>query len=188
VRYVFCFVTLMAAAVVLQTAVIPAWVPPVMRPDITLLIGITALAFTPREFALVLIFGLGIEADLFGSARFGLLTLCYLLSAGIVLWAAWRELTRGDLLAPWIAGVLATALAHSLYIVIGRLCGLDLTFAAGATTLTSLLLASLVWGLPVAWLAGKWMFMLGVLSPPVREKWIAEARIAAARRGKALRA
>jgi hypothetical protein len=30
--------------------------------------------------------------------------------------------------------------------------------------------------------------MWGVLSPPVREKWLAEARTAAARRGKALRA
>jgi hypothetical protein len=187
-RYAFCFATLMAAAIVLQTAVIPAWLPPVMRPDVTLLIGIAALAFTPREFALVLIFGLGVEADLFGSGRFGLLTLCYLLSTGVLLWVAWRELTRGDMLAPWIGGIMATALAHTLYIVIGRFCGLELSFAAGFATLTSLVLAALVLGLPIAWLTGQWLYLWGVLSPPVREKWIADARTAAARRGKALRA
>jgi hypothetical protein len=180
--------TLLAAAVVLQTALIPAWLPPVLRPDIALLIGVSVLAFAPREFALALLFGLGVSADLFGSARFGLLTLCYMVSAGLMLWVAWREFTRGDMLAPWIGGALATALAHILYIVLGRFAGLEVTFASGLPALTSLALAALVWGLPVAWLTGKWLALLGVVSAPVREKWQAEARIAAARRGKLLRA
>src|SRR4051812_22987480 len=103
-RYALCLISFLIAAALLQTAIFPAVIPAILRPDIGLLIGICALAFGVREFGLIALFTLGLQADLFGSARLGLLTLCYLLAAGIILWAAWRELTRGDLLAAWVGG------------------------------------------------------------------------------------
>jgi len=186
-RYAFCLITFFVAAMLLQTSLFPALIPPMLQPDIGLLMGLCALAFGVREFGLIAIFTMGIQADLFGSARFGLLTLCYLLAAGIILWAAWRELTRGDLLAAWIGGVAATALAHGLYIGIGRVCGYDVHWGQAFAKVLAWILASVVWGLPVAWLCGKWMYGLNLMSTPVRERWAAEARLAAARRGKVMR-
>src|SRR6185436_8220131 len=150
-RYAFCLLSFLAAAVVLQTALFPAFVPAILRPDIGLLIGICAFACGLREFGLIALFTLGLQADLFGSARFGLLTLCYLLAAGLILWAAWRELTRGDLLAAWVGGIVATALAHLLYIGIGKLCGYDVRWGQAFATLVALVVGSCVWGLSVAW-------------------------------------
>lgn len=186
-RHAFCLFSFFVAAVLLQTSLFPALIPALLQPDIGILIGICALAFGVREFGLIAIFTLGLQADLFGSARFGLLTLCYLLAAGLILWAAWRELTRGDLLAAWIGGVAATALAHAMYIGIGRLCGYDVRWGQAFATLCALVLSSIVWGLPVAWLCGNWLYGLNMMSPPVRERWAAEIRLAAARRGKVMR-
>lgn len=186
-RYGFCLLSFLVAAVLLQTAVFPALVPALFRPDVGLLIGICALAFGVREFGLIAIFTLGLQADLFGSARFGLLTLCYLLATGLILWAAWRELTRGDLLAAWVGGIAATALAHLMYIGIGRLCGYDVLWGQAFATLFALILGSILWGLPVAWACGKWLFNLNLMAPAVKERWAAELRLAAARRGKVMR-
>src|SRR5438552_3278128 len=141
-RYAFCLLSLLSAAVFLGTAVFPAFVPAILRPDIGLLIGMCALAFGVREFGLIALFMLGLQADLFGSARFGLLTLCYLLAAGIILWAAWRELTRGDLLAAWIGGIAGTLLAHTFYVVMGRALGLEFHTGQAAAAVLSLLLAA----------------------------------------------
>jgi hypothetical protein len=185
----FVFIIFMsAAAAILQTAVCPALLPGVLRPDICLLLGISMMAFAPRNMGLIAIFTQGVMADLFSSGRFGLLTLCYLLTAGLLLWAAWRELSDGDVLAAWIGSVLATLLAHGLYVFIGRKCGLILPVGQSFTTVLSLTLGALVWGLPVVYCCGRMMHILGVSSPEIREKWTMQARLSAARRGKSLRA
>src|SRR5690242_13143870 len=134
-RYFLCLLIFFCAAVLLQTGIFPALMPAILRPDIGLLIGICTLAFGVREFGLIAIFSLGVQADLFGSARLGLLTLCYLLAAGLILWVAWRELTRGDLLAAWVGGIAATLLAHLLYIGIGKVCGYDVRWGQAFATL-----------------------------------------------------
>jgi hypothetical protein len=187
-RYAFGLLFFVAAAAVLQMALIPAFLPPLLRPDVGMLIGMAALAFAPREFGLLCVFALGLQADLFGSARFGLLTLCYLLAAGLVLWAAWRELTRGDLLAAWVGGIVGTAIAHTLYLLLGRLCGVPVPWGTALLTLLTLVLAACVWGLLSAWACGRFMYRLHLFSPQVRERWAMEDRLAAARRGKVLRA
>ncbi|HEY3321520.1 MAG TPA: hypothetical protein VGP72_13715 [Planctomycetota bacterium] len=183
----FTLVTLFCAAVVLQLGLFPAFVPTLLQPDVGLLIAMAALAFCPREFALIALFVLGLHADLFGSARFGLLTLSYLLSAGLILCVAWRELTRGDLLAAWAGGVAATLLAHSLYVLLGLLCGFDVRWGQAFATLLARMLAALIWGLPLAWACAQWLYRLGMMAPPVHERWAAEIRLAAARRGKVMR-
>src|SRR5438067_4126448 len=132
------------AVIVAQLAVAPALLPPVLQPDIGMLAAMTMLAMGPREFGLVAVFAFGVQADLFGSARFGLLTFCYLLAAGVILLAAWRELTRGDLLSAWIGGVAGTLLAHLFYVLIGRLFGLHFAWGQVSASLTSLLVAALV--------------------------------------------
>jgi hypothetical protein len=186
-RQVFCIVFLLLSAVLLQLVVFPTFVPPVLRPDIGMMIGMAVLAYASREFALITIFMLGVQTDLFGSARFGLLTLCYLLAAGLILWIAWRELTRGDLLAAWGGGVAGTFIAHILYVALGRLCGLEIAWGQATATLFSLFIAGCVWGLPFAWVCGNFLYYMNELSPPVRERWAAEARLAAQRRGKVMR-
>ncbi len=187
-RYTISILAITTLAIVAQNGVAPALLPPVLRPDVGMLLAMSLLAFCPREYALIVLFCLGMQADLFGSPRFGLLTLSYLLGAGIVLLAAWRELTRGDLLAAWIGGVAGTALAHTLYILLGRLCGLQVNWGQGFAVVLSLVLASAVWGLPCACICAKYVQLFGVTSPAVKERWAAEARYTAARRGKILRA
>ncbi|HYF52371.1 MAG TPA: hypothetical protein VEJ63_23390 [Planctomycetota bacterium] len=186
-RSAFFLSGLILIAAVLQAAVFPGLLPPVLRPDACVLLGIAVLAFAPRETGLIAVFLLGIVADLFSSGRFGLLTVCYMLSSGIILWAAWRELTRGDVLGAWIGGLAATILAHALYIFIARRCGFELPIGQGFATTLSLVIAGAVWGLPLAYSCGRVMYSFGVVSPEVREKWAAQARLSAARRGKALR-
>jgi hypothetical protein len=175
-------------AVLLQTAVIPAFVPAVVRPDAGILIAMTVLAFAPREFGLVCVFALGLQADLFGSARFGLLTMSYLLAAGLILWVAWRELNRGDLLAAWVTGIAGTVLAHGLYLLLGRICGLQVLWGKALLTLLCLTLSACVWGLLSAWMCGRVMYRLKLFSAPVRERWASDDRLAAARRNKVIRA
>ena len=186
-RYIFCLGVLLTSVVLLQTAVFPALLPPILRPDAGILFGIAVLAYAPREYALACLFVFGVQADIFGSERFGLLTLSYFLAAGMILWLAWRELTRGDLLAAWIGGIAGTALAHLFYVVIGKVSGHDVMWGQAAATWFSLVLSACVWGLPCAWLCGQFSFRLGVMDQPVHERWAAEARLAAARRGKLVR-
>lgn len=183
-RFTFGLLMLVLTAVVLQIAVFPAFVPALVRPDAGMLVAMAVLAFAPREFGLIAVFALGLQADLFGSARFGLLTLSYLFAAGLILWAAWRELTRGDLLAAWMGGVAGTALAHALYVAIGRLCGMEILWGHALLRILSLVLGACVWGLFVAWACGHFMRWMGLFSAPVRERWDTEARMSAARRAK----
>jgi hypothetical protein len=186
-RTIFSLTFLLCCAVLLQVAILPAFLPPVLRPDVGILVAIAVLAFAEREAGLLAVFVLGVQADLFGSARFGLLTLCYMLAAGIILWIAWRELTRGDVLAAWIGGIAGTLLAHTLYVPLGRLCGHEIPWAQATSTWFALLISSCLWGLPVAWACGNLLYQTNMLSGPVRERWAAEARLMAARRGKIMR-
>lgn len=186
-RNVICLTGLLAAVIVGQLALVPVALPPVLRPDLGIIIGISVLAMGRRDLGLVAIFIMGIQADLFGSAHFGLLTVSYMLAAGIILLIAWRELTRGDLLACWIGGMAGTLLAHSFYILIGKAMHLQVIWGQAVAVIVSLLLASFLWGLPLAVLCGRWMYWTGTLSPAVREKWANEARVAAARKGKLAR-
>ena len=186
-RAAFAVTTFVAVAAALQLAVFPAFVPPLVRPDVGLLIAMAALAFGHREFGLVCVFALGLQTDLFGSARFGLLTFSYLLAAGLVLCAAWRELTRGDLLAAWVGGIVGTVLAHLLYLLLGCLCGLQAHWSQAFLTLLTLTLGACVWGLLVAWACGRFLFRLNLCSSQVRERWAADEHLAAARRGKVMR-
>lgn len=179
---------LVMLAVLLQLAVFPAFVPALLRPDVGLLLGMAALAFGTRDFGLVCLFALGLQADLFGSARFGLLTFCSLAAARLILWAGWRELTRGDLLAAWVGGLAGTFLTHLFYILLGRMCGLEVPVGQAVMLLLSLLLGAVIWGLPCAWLCGGLLNFLNLFSPAVRERWAAAQRQAAARRGKTARA
>ena len=184
-RYAFCLVLFVFAAIVLQIAILPAVLPPVLRPDVGLLIGLTVLALAPREFGLLTLFSMGLQGDLFGSGRFGLLTLCYLLAAGLVLLFAWRELTRGDILAAFAGGVAGTAVAHGLYCLLGRSLGLQPGAGSPLATYFSLILAAAVWGLPCAYVCGKFMYRLRLLALPIQSRWAAEARSASGRRRKA---
>ncbi|MGD0091408.1 MAG: hypothetical protein ABSE73_15935 [Planctomycetota bacterium] len=186
-RYAFGLLMLVAAAVVLQLAVLPAFVPELVRPDAGILLGMAALAFGPREFGLACVFALGVQADLFGSARFGLLTLCNLLAARLILWVAWRELTRGDLLAAWAGGIAGTFLTHLLYLLLGPLCGLQVRWGQAGLTLLALVLGACVWGLVCAWACGRFMYRLNLVSLPVREHMASDDRLSAARRAKVAR-
>jgi hypothetical protein len=188
VRYAFCLTTLLFAVILAQLALAPAFLPPVLQPDIGILVAMALLAMGPREFGLVAVFAFGLQADLFGSARFGLLTLSYLLAAGVMLLTAWRELTRGDLLSAWGAGVVGTLLAHLFYVLIGRLFGLHFAWGQASAVLTSFLVAALVWGLPCALIVGRWMLWTRTLTPAIREKWLNAARLNAMRKGKLRRA
>jgi len=182
-RYVFCLVAMVMSALVLQCAILPGMVPPSLQPDVGMLLAITMLAFAPREFGLIGVFVMGMQADLFGSSRFGLLTLCYMLAAGVMLCAAWRELTRGDLVAAWFGGVIGTAIAHGMYMLLAGLLG-DAASLPSMNQIMWLVLAAAVWGLPLVWISGQWLQITGTLERNVSEKWSREARMSAARRGK----
>jgi len=186
-RNAICLTGLVAAVVVGQLAIVPVMLPPVLRPDLGILIAVAVLAMGHRELGLAAFFAMGVQADLFGSARFGLLTVSYMLAAGVILLVAWREITRGDLLASWIGGITGTFLAHIFYILIGKLLHLEVIWGQAFAVLVSLMLAAFLWGLPLAVICGRWMYWTGTLSPAVRERWANEARIAAARKGKLAR-
>jgi hypothetical protein len=176
-RQVLCLTVLLAAAVVLQAAIVPAFLPPLVRPDVALLLGIAVVSFGTLEFGLTAMFVLGVSADLLGSGRLGLLTLCYVLTAGAILITAWRDLSRGDFGVPWIACVLGTALAHGLYCLLGNLIGLGLPWSRVAGDLLSLLIAACVWGLPAVYLVSRAMFRLRVMLPEVQARWANEERV-----------
>lgn len=173
----FCLIVLLAAALVLQAAIVPAFLPPVLRPDVALLIGIAVLSFGSMEFGLTAMFVMGASADLLGSGRFGLLTLCYLLTAGAILVTAWRELSRGDFGVPWIACVLGTAAAHGLYCALGNLIGLGLPWGRAMSDVLSLIIAACLWGFPAVYLVSRLMFRLRIMLPEVQARWANDERV-----------
>lgn len=176
-RYALCLFILVATCLVLQAALIPAFLPPVLRPDVCILVGLAALAFGSYDFGLTTVFLLGLSADLVASGRFGLLTLCYLLAAGGVLLTLARELNRSDFGLPCIAGIAATVLAHGLYCGFGSLLGLNIGLGHAAAEMASRFVAAIVWGLPCVYLTGKLMFRLRVMAPEVQARWANDERM-----------
>lgn len=153
---------------VLQAALLPALLPPAWRPDLGLLAGLAALAFLKPEAAVVWIFALGVQSDVLGSERLGLLTFGYLAAAWVLL-SNQGALQRGGVRAAWAGAVLGTALAHGTYVLLGQLAGIsselqDGLLAAGARTA-----AAVLWGAPVAWVLGACLARLELLAPEARE-------------------
>jgi hypothetical protein len=73
-RNAICLTGILAAVVIAQMAIVPVILPPVLRPDLGIIVAVAVLAMGRRELGLTAFFVLGVQADLFGSARFGLLT------------------------------------------------------------------------------------------------------------------
>ena len=187
-RFAFCLAILLICVVIAQLAIVPSLLPPVMRPDLGILTAMAILAMGQRQFGLVAVFAMGLQADLFGSPKFGMLTLAYLLAAGTILLVAWRELSRGDLLAAWLGGVAGTVLAHFYYVLIGRLCGYTFSWGQVVAVITGYAIAASILGIPCAMVTGRWLYWTRTLAPDVRERWVNEARLSAARKGRLHRA
>ena len=173
---------MLAISIVLQTAIVPAFLPPVLRPDIALLFGIAILAFSTLRTGFIAIFAMGLSADLLGSGRFGLLTLCYVLTAGAIMLAAGREFSRGDYGIPWIACAAGTGLAHLLYCLLGNLIGLNLQWGRAMGEVLSLFIAACVWGFPVIYIVSRMMFRFRVMLPEVQARWTNDDRLHGARK------
>ena len=182
---VIALVVLCGAGLALQFALLPAFAPRVLQPDLFVLMGLSALAFGSKEFGITALFIFGLAGELAGNGRVGLLPLCYLLSAAIILKLSQRELTRGDLLAAWVAGLGATLLAHVLYAPLAGLFGNKFEFGASAARLASLAVAACFWGLPVAYLTGSLMYKFQIMSPQVRARWSNNERTHEARKRQA---
>lgn len=166
-------VVLFAAA--LQAACLPGLLPAGWRPDAGLLLGLSAFVFLPRTAALGLLFALGMQADLFGSARFGLLTFCYMLAAWLVLGFD-RDLPRGGIVGAWLAALAGTAVAHFSYALIAAACGYAPGFGAACGAALNLLFAALLFGLPAAWAMQAYAAWMGLLTPEAAEQRAQRAR------------
>lgn len=154
---------LVLLAAVLQASFVPAVLPPGWRPDLGLLIGLSAFVFLPRGAVLYFLFALGFQADLFGSARFGMLTLCYLLAAWAVL-SFDRDLSRGGTLGAWLAAVAGTAVAHGAYAIFGAAFGMLPGFGAALSFAGERILAACIFGGAVAWMMGLYCAWMGLHS------------------------
>jgi hypothetical protein len=175
-RELFFLGALLPAAALGQLALLPGGLPCWLRPDVGLLIGVTGLVFLRRGPGLILFFALGVQADLVGGARFGLLTLGYLLAAATLL-SAERELGRTGSLGVWLASIAATAVAHGSYALLAPLAGVRMGSCDALGTVGQLTLAAALFGWPLAWFLGQAWAWTGVLS--------AEARLARSRRRRA---
>lgn len=178
-------VVMCCAGLALQSALIPAFAPRVLQPDLFVMMGLAALAFGSQEFGITALFFLGLAGDLAGAGRVGLLPLCYLVSAAFILKLSQRELTRGDLLAAWVAGLAATLLAHTLHAPLASLFGNKFELGAAAARIASLAVAACFWGLPVAYMTGSLMYKLQIMSPQVRARWSNNERTNEARKRQA---
>ena len=158
---------LWVAAGVAQAALVPDLLPAFVRPDVGLLLGLAGIAYLRRETAILFLFALGAQADLLGSARFGLLTLGYL-AAGALLLAASRELVRAGVSGAWLGTLAGTAVAHAGYVLVGWPCGVRVGLADALSTLGSLLLGAALFGLATAWGLNRLWSWTGLLSPEAR--------------------
>lgn len=181
-RQTVAILILVFTAIVLQSALIPAFVPKVLQPDLFLLAGMCAVAFGAAEFGFTALFALGIAADLIGTTRLGLSPLCYLLAAGAILRIFPRELTRGDMAAVWVGGIVATIPAHILLVALGAVFGQKLEWGVAAGKVASVAISACFWGLPVVYLTGSMMFKLRVMSPQVQARWMNDERTTEVRR------
>jgi hypothetical protein len=158
---------LWVAAGVAQAMLVPELLPAFVRPDVGLLLGLAGIAYLRRETAILFLFALGAQADLLGSARFGLLTLGYL-AAGALLLAASRELVRAGVSGAWLGTLAGTAVAHAGYVLVGWPCGVRVGLADALSTLGSLLLGAALFGLATAWGLNRLWSWTGLLSPEAR--------------------
>lgn len=182
---VFCMTLFAILSVVLQFGVVPAVAPPLIRPDFCLIFALAALVMGPREFGLVCVFLLGFVADMFGSSRFGLLTLSYLISAGALMGLTGKDMVRGDPLLGALVAIAGTLLAHGAYILIGRTIGLDLSWARAGAQMLGLGLGGALVALPLMYLTGKLFFRMGMMDGAERETWLLRDRASAAQRRRA---
>jgi hypothetical protein len=155
---------LLPLAAVAQLALLPGWLPPVLRPDLGLLIGLAGLVFLPAEAALALLFALGVQADLLGGGRFGLLTLGYLSAAALML-SLQQELVRAGSLGAWLGAAAGTLVAHGAYVLLSPVCGAGVGASQALAALGGLLISAALFGVPVAWGCGRLWSLAGVLSP-----------------------
>ncbi|MCW8131219.1 MAG: hypothetical protein KIS92_12795 [Planctomycetota bacterium] len=167
-KYALCLAPLVLFATVVQATFVPAALPEGWRPDAALLLGMAAFAFLPRHIALYFLFALGFLGELFGSARFGLLTFCYLLAAWTVLGFE-RDLARGGTLGAWLAGIAGTAVAHGAYALAGAALGILPGFGSALGAAFDRTLAAALFGLACAWLAGGLFTRMNLLSPEAAE-------------------
>lgn len=185
---VFCLTLFSILSVVLQFGVVPAVAPPLIRPDFCLIFALAALVMGPREFGLVCVFLLGFVADMFGSSRFGLLTLSYLLAAGTVMGITGKDMVRGDTLMGALLAIAGTLLAHGAYVLIGRTIGLDLPWTRAGAQLLGLAIGGALVAMPIMYITGKLFFRIGMMDGAERETWLVRERASAAQRRRAARA
>jgi hypothetical protein len=160
--------TVWVAAGVAQAGPIPNLLPTLLRPDVCLLIGLAGVAYLRRETAIFFLLALGVQADLLGSARFGLLTLGYLL-AGAPLLALSRELVQAGARGAWLGMVSGTLIAHGTYVMLGFLCGVRVGLGDALGRLGSLTLAAALFGLAAVWVLARLWSWTGLISPEARE-------------------
>lgn len=187
-REAFCFVLFSISAIVLQMGLAPAVLPSIVRPDLFLLIGLAALLMGPYEFGLACIFAMGLCADLFGSARFGMLTMSYLLTAGILVAGLGKESVRGDTLLGGLVAVIGTVLAHGIYILLSRLTDQPVPLPRAGAQLIGLAIAATVFCLPILYATGKLFFKTGMMTGAARDAWLQKERVAQARKRRTARA
>ncbi|MEI6234090.1 MAG: hypothetical protein WCT04_13630 [Planctomycetota bacterium] len=176
-RYIFCLSLLVGAALVLQAVFVPAFLPPVLRPDVCFLIGMAVLAYGSSEMGWGALFVLGLTSDLVVSGRFGLLTLCYVLAAGAMMVVLARELSRSNFGLPCAAGVAGTVIAHGLYCAFGAFLGLNIGMGRAVGEVFSHAIAAIIWCLPCIFLTGKVMYHMRVMSPEVQARWANDERM-----------
>lgn len=160
---------------VLQASFIPAVLPVGWRPDLGLLVALCSFAFLPRGAALYFLFALGVQADLFGSARFGMLTLCDLLTAWAVLGFD-RDLARGGTLGAWLAAVAGTAVAHGAYALFGAAFGMLPGFGAALSFAGERILTACIFGGAVAWIVSLYCAWMGLLSQEAAQQRATQKR------------
>lgn len=187
-REVFCFLLLSISAIVLQMGACPAVLPPLVRPDLFLLIGFAALLMGPYDFGLACLFAMGLCADLFGSSRFGLLTMSYLLTAGVLMAGLGRESVRGDTLLGAVVALVGTLIAHGIYVLLSRLTDQPVPLPRAGAQLAGLAIAAAVFSLPILYATGKLFFKTGMMSGAARDAWAQKERVAKASKRRVARA
>jgi len=152
---------LIAALWHIQLGALPPW----LHADLGLLMGLCAMAFLRRETGLIFLFALGLQADLLGSERLGLLTAGYLMSGGVLL-SIERELAPAGRYFAALAAIAGSVVAHGMYFVLSTsLSAGGFGWSAGGAKWLSLCAAAAIWAGPVAWLLHKVWSWTGLLSP-----------------------
>jgi hypothetical protein len=163
VREILVLPLLALAVLVFQTALLPRVVPAALQPDVGLWLAMPGLAYLRRPAALIFLFVLGLQGDLFGSERFGLLLLGYLLAAA-ALGGFEQELARGGWRAAWVGTIVGTALAHGSYWLLSRLLGAG-TLSEGLMALGVRVALAAAFGGAAAWLLREIFAAADLLAP-----------------------